>query len=801
MNHRAFLSPKVPLPLARLLSCLVLSALAHAAPPVITNVAASLGVANQPFAFQVEATGTPTAYTASGLPPGLDIDAVSGLISGTPTATGVRTVTLTATNADGTATATHQLTIGTVKVYASGAPLNYPIGLAFDARGDLLVGNLYGNSISRITPQGQVSTFASGLDAPATPCFDREGRLFVTCPGNDQLVRLSPVGAPTVIASGPGLDGLIGTALDPSGTLTLGCVWANRVVKVSPEGAVTPVLFLDRPAGVAYDRAGNLYVAKAWAYEIVRLTPGGSLTTFAAGLTGGIDAIAFDQAGTLYVPNYESGAVSTVSPSGLIQVLATGFSGPRGVTFDRAGTLYFSDSTANTIYQIGFTPPVITSAASTLAVLSTPFTYGIEATGFPSSYGATGLPTGLSVNPTTGVISGTPTQVGRFTVTLSATNDDGTTTRPLTLDVGTVTPYFSSPLLDRPTGLGFDPAGNLVIANDAHGYDGDGRVVSLSPTGVLRTLATGFGDIMGFAFSAAGDLYAADYYLGKIRRITPAGSDTVFASGLGVPHGVAFDRAGNLYYSNRVVGDFKVGRITPAGVVSTFASGPAFSSPGGLAFDASGDLFVANLGSSTVARVYPTGDAATFASSLSNCWGLAFDAAGTLLVSEYTAGRISRITPRGSVTTLAAGFSGPLGLAFDAAGALYVVNGVGGTISRIGLPPPVISRVSAIPSTLWPPNGAMIPVTLQVTASGTVEPVTCRIVSVTSSEADSGLFPGDRPGDIVTTGPLTVELRAERFGGGDGRTYTVTVEAKDAAGHASYGTVTVTVPKAPGKPK
>src|SRR5207248_10525133 len=45
----------------------------------------------------------------------------------------------------------------------------------------------------------------------------------------------------------------------------------------------------------------------------------------------------------------------------------------------------------------------------------------------PSSYGYTGsLPAGFSVGPTTGVISGTPSRSGTYTLNLTATNGSGT---------------------------------------------------------------------------------------------------------------------------------------------------------------------------------------------------------------------------------------------------------------------------------------------------------------------------------------------------------------------------------------
>ena len=84
--------------------------------------------------------------------------------------------------------------------------------------------------------------------------------------------------------------------------------------------------------------------------------------------------------------------------------------------------------------------PKITSSTSASGTVGVPFTYQITADQTIITWGASPLPFGLSVNTATGLISGTPTTVGTYSVTLSVTNGNGTGTQPLTLTIGNPTP-------------------------------------------------------------------------------------------------------------------------------------------------------------------------------------------------------------------------------------------------------------------------------------------------------------------------------------------------------------------------
>ena len=95
------------------------------------------------------------------------------------------------------------------------------------------------------------------------------------------------------------------------------------------------------------------------------------------------------------------------------------------------------------------TPPVITSSLAASGVLNVPYFYQITATNTPTSYSAANLPSWLVINSTTGTITGMPTQSGSFTVTIAATNADGTDTRTLTLTITNVASLLAQ-ALDSP---------------------------------------------------------------------------------------------------------------------------------------------------------------------------------------------------------------------------------------------------------------------------------------------------------------------------------------------------------------
>lgn len=112
---------------------------------------------------------------------------------------------------------------------------------------------------------------------------------------------------------------------------------------------------------------------------------------------------------------------------------------------------------------------------------------------------------------------------------------------------------------------------------------------------------------------------------------------------------------------------------------------------------------------------------------------------------------------------------------------------------------PVIHSVTASPNVLWAPNHKMMPVAVSANVTDNCSAVTWTVTAVGSDEPANGTGDGDTEPDSSITGGHAVNLRAERAGSGDGRIYTITIVAMDAAGNRTTGSTTVSVPHSQSK--
>ncbi|HEY1792163.1 MAG TPA: putative Ig domain-containing protein [Opitutaceae bacterium] len=122
--------------------------------------------------------------------------------------------------------------------------------------------------------------------------------------------------------------------------------------------------------------------------------------------------------------------LSGIAPSGQPLVLIRG----TGVV---PSNQYASGGLVQTTYlENSQSAPVVDSLPTLNGTAGSPIVFTVTATQFPKTFQASGLPTGLSINPTTGVISGTPSSAGTYNVTLTISNGSASTVSALTITVG-----------------------------------------------------------------------------------------------------------------------------------------------------------------------------------------------------------------------------------------------------------------------------------------------------------------------------------------------------------------------------
>ena len=310
--------------------------------------------------------------------------------------------------------------------------------------------------------------------------------------------------------------------------------------------------------------------------------------------------------------------------------------------------------------------PQLTSSGTTTTIYGSLLNYTIGALNNVTSYSATGLPSWLMVNPISGLISGVPTEVGTFPVTVSAVNNSGTSTMPLVI---TVTPPYvwnnfvgnpgtqgssvgtgTNAQFQSPWGVAIDSGSNLYISDRI-----DCTIKKVTSAGVVTKIAgqsgvAGFADgpganakfnyPCGIALDSGSNLYVADYQNHRIRKITPNGTVSTLA-GTGVsgtangpgstaqfnyPDDIAVDSGSNVYVTDSR--NYMIRMITPSGGVSTLAgSGVAaltdgtgvkarFYSIGGIALDSGSNLYVLDQSDATynytIRLVTPAGVVTSF---------------------------------------------------------------------------------------------------------------------------------------------------------------------------------------------
>ncbi|WP_438480140.1 beta strand repeat-containing protein [Oleiharenicola lentus] len=342
----------------------VLQLTVQAPPPIIGGAASVDGRVGVAFSFTITASNSPTAFFATNLPPGLTLSGAT--ISGTPTAAGYYSVTVTAQNATGSNARALTIQIA--------PPLNAPV------------------FTGSTTPSG-----TAGGAFSYTPAFGAGNT-------NYALVNL-PNGSPSVLPSGLTLNATTG---EITGTTTQTGTFQVAIRATNADGSTTVVLtFTFNPALTAplFTSNSSVIATVGTAFNFT-LTTSPAATTFAAvGLPTGLSLTA------------STGAISgtPVEPGiSAVTVTATNASGSSSATL----TITVNSSAL---------APVLSSAPVAQGRVASPFTFTNTATNAAESYAVVlgTLPNGLSLNIATGAVTGTPTVAGQTSVWFAASNTAG----------------------------------------------------------------------------------------------------------------------------------------------------------------------------------------------------------------------------------------------------------------------------------------------------------------------------------------------------------------------------------------
>ena len=202
------------------------------------------------------------------------------------------------------------------------AEFNSPNGIGVDGAGNCYVADALNSRIRKITPDGQVSTFAgdgtktfkegNGTAAafynPNGVAVTANGVVYVADAGNNRIRKITAMADVSTLA-GDGFQGF-------------------------KEGAGNQAEF-KIAQGVALDAAGNVYVADSYNSSIRKITPAGEVSTLAGNGTYGFQdgtgsaarfsyppSLTVDAAGFIYVADNGNNSIRRVSPAGEVVTLA-----------------------------------------------------------------------------------------------------------------------------------------------------------------------------------------------------------------------------------------------------------------------------------------------------------------------------------------------------------------------------------------------------------------------------------------------------------------------------------------------
>jgi hypothetical protein len=581
--------------------------------------------------------GAVSSYSvSSALPIGLTLDATTGIISGTPTTvTAKDNYLVTATNASGSTAYAVSITINDASATTGVAPANltyttpvvYVTGKSIPALSPTVTGGAVSSyTVSPGLPAGLTLNPATGIIS-GTPTV-------VTAAANYQVIATNGSGSTAYAVSITINDGSITSGVAPA-NLT----YATPVVYVTGKSisALNPTV-----TGGAVS-----------SYSVSPALPAGLILDGTTGIISGIPTV--------------------VTAASNYLVTATNASGSTAY----AVSITINDASATTGVapaNLSYTTPVVYVTGKSIPALSPTVTGGAV-----SSYTVSpSLPAGLTLNPATGIISGTPTVVTAATNYLvTATNASGSTAYAVSITIN-----------DASATTGVAP-GNLSYATPVV-YTAGTAIASLTPEVIGTVDSYSVSPVLptGLSINAAtgiisGTPSAASVATNYLVTATNANGSTTFRVNLtinaaGVTVGVA---PSNLRYATPVVytAGTTIASLTPEviGTVDSYSVSPVL--PTGLSIDAatgiiSGTPTAASVATNYLVTATNANGSATFRVNLTvNAAGVTTGVApGNLSYATpvvYTAGTaIANLTPEvtGTVDSYSVSPALPAGLSINA---------------------------------------------------------------------------------------------------------------------------------------
>ncbi len=226
-----------------------------------------------------------------------------------------------------------------------------PVGMSFDAKGNLYVAEWGAGRISRIDSAGKRTIFAAGLSGPSGLVVGADGLIYVASYSRDEIYRFTPKGISSVYVTG--LATPAGIGFDRAGRLLVANRRTNQILAVTSNGRLEPVIDgLQTPVGAVQTLDGGYVVSNIDGGVTVIRPDGARIEAGKAFKTPG-PGVAITKEGRVFVVDYGGTSVREIFLNGESRIVADGLRSPVGLTVTPDGASLLTASWGDgTIYRI-----------------------------------------------------------------------------------------------------------------------------------------------------------------------------------------------------------------------------------------------------------------------------------------------------------------------------------------------------------------------------------------------------------------------------------------------------------------